>query len=80
LAGRERHVIGHNRLSEALESERAKLFGGDASLEGNVDALAEQDLGDAAGERSADERTGSRRCPKLRPSQPPPSHDDGNVE
>jgi hypothetical protein len=32
LDGRERHVVGHNRLGEALEGERAKLFSCDASL------------------------------------------------
>jgi len=28
----ERHVVGHYRLGEALEGERANLFGYDASL------------------------------------------------
>ena len=28
----ERHVVGHYRLGEALEGERADLFGCDASL------------------------------------------------
>ena len=32
LAGRERYVVGHYRLAEALEGERAKLFSCDASL------------------------------------------------
>jgi hypothetical protein len=32
LDGRERYVVGHNRLAEALEGERAKLFSCDASL------------------------------------------------
>ena len=32
LDGRERYVVGHNRLGEALEGERAKLFSCDASL------------------------------------------------
>ena len=31
LGGRERHVVGHDRLGEALEGERANLFGYDAS-------------------------------------------------
>ena len=29
---RERHVVGHYRLGEALEGERTDLFGCDASL------------------------------------------------
>ena len=32
LDGRERYVVGHNRLAEAFEGERAKLFSCDASL------------------------------------------------
>ena len=32
LDGPERYVIGDNRLGEALEGERAKLFGCDAAL------------------------------------------------
>jgi hypothetical protein len=32
LAGRERHVVGHDRLGESLQSERANLFGCDTSL------------------------------------------------
>ena len=32
LDGRERYVVGHHRLAEALEGERAKLFSCDASL------------------------------------------------
>src|SRR5215831_1194721 len=44
LAGRERHVVGHYRLGETLEGKRAKLFGGDASLERYIDPLAEQYL------------------------------------
>src|SRR5215472_9298767 len=31
LGGRERHIVGHYRLGEALEGERANLFGCDAS-------------------------------------------------
>jgi len=44
LVGRERHVVGHDRVSQALEGERTNLFGGDVSLKGDIDALAEQDL------------------------------------
>src|SRR5262249_20304664 len=44
LDGRQRHVVSHYRLGEALEGERAKLFSCDASLECDVDKLAEQDL------------------------------------
>src|SRR5215469_13590708 len=40
----ERHVVGHYRLSEALEGERADLFGCDASPERDIDALTEQNL------------------------------------
>jgi hypothetical protein len=32
LDGRERYVVGHHRLAQALKGERAKLFGCDASL------------------------------------------------
>src|SRR5215468_8082748 len=32
LGRRERHVVGHYRLRETLESDRAKLFSCDASL------------------------------------------------
>ena len=32
LGGRERHIVRHNRLGEALEGERAKLFSCDACL------------------------------------------------
>jgi hypothetical protein len=32
LGGRERHVVGHDRLGETLEGERANLFGCEASL------------------------------------------------
>ena len=32
LDDRERHVVGHYRLGEAPEGERAKLFGCDAAL------------------------------------------------
>ena len=31
LGGHERHVVSHYRLGEALEAERANLFGYDAS-------------------------------------------------
>ena len=44
LGGRERHIVGHDRLGEALEGERANLFGGDASLQRDIDALTEQNL------------------------------------
>src|SRR3954471_4671278 len=44
LDGRERYVVGHNRLAEAFQGERAKLFSCDASLQGDVDALTEQNL------------------------------------
>ena len=44
MGGRERHVVGHDRLGEALEGKRTYLFGGNASLERNVDSLAEQYL------------------------------------
>jgi hypothetical protein len=42
VGGRERHVIGHYGLGEALESDRAYLFGGDASLQRDIDALTER--------------------------------------
>jgi hypothetical protein len=44
LGGRERYVVGQYRLGEALQSERANLFGYDASLQCDIDALAEQNL------------------------------------
>jgi hypothetical protein len=44
LGGRERHVVGHHRLGEALKGERANLLGGNAPFEGDVDALTEQNL------------------------------------
>src|SRR5262245_24115266 len=44
LNARERHVVGHNRLGEALQRERANLFSCHSSLERGVDALAEQNL------------------------------------
>src|SRR6516164_769140 len=44
LGGHERHVVGHYRLGQALEGERAKLFSCDTSLQRDVDALAEQNL------------------------------------
>ena len=40
----ERHIVRHYRLSEALEGKRAKLFSGDASLQCDIDPLAEQNL------------------------------------
>src|SRR5262245_13858692 len=40
----ERHIVGDHRLSEALEGERANLFGCDASPQRDIDALAEQNL------------------------------------
>ena len=40
----ERHVVSHYRLGEALEGERADLFGCDASPERDIDALTEQNL------------------------------------
>ena len=39
-----RHVVGHYRLGEALEDERANLFGCDISLLCDIDALTEQNL------------------------------------
>src|SRR5205823_11872231 len=44
LRGRERHIVGHNRLGKAFQGDRANLFSCDASFERDVDALAEQDL------------------------------------
>ena len=44
LGDRERDVVGHYRLGETLEGERADLFGHNASLEGDIDALTEQNL------------------------------------
>src|SRR5262245_39355473 len=44
LGSRERHVVGHYRLGKTLEGERAKLFRCDASLERDIDPLAEQYL------------------------------------
>jgi hypothetical protein len=41
LSGRERHVVGNHRLGEALEGERADLFGGDASPAATAMALAQ---------------------------------------
>ena len=32
LGGRERHVVGHYRLGEAFEGERAHLFGSHLAL------------------------------------------------
>ena len=40
----ERHVVGHYRLRETLEGDRANLFGGDASPQLDIDALTEQNL------------------------------------
>jgi hypothetical protein len=48
LGGRERQ-IGHYKLGEALESDRAYLFGGDASLQRDIDAGVP-----AVGHRAAD--------------------------
>jgi hypothetical protein len=44
LAGREWHVVGHYRLGEALEGERANLFGYKASPKRGIYALTEQNL------------------------------------
>ena len=44
LSGRERHVVGYYRLGEALEGERAHLFGCNACLERDIDKLTEQNL------------------------------------
>ena len=44
LTACKRHVVGHYRLGEALEGERADLFGCDASPERDIDALTEQNL------------------------------------
>src|SRR6516165_344791 len=44
LGGHERHVVGHYRLGQALEGERAKLFSCDTPLQRDVHALAEQNL------------------------------------
>jgi hypothetical protein len=44
LHSREWHVVGHNRLGETLQGERANLFGCDASLQRDIDALTEQNL------------------------------------
>src|SRR6516164_9331829 len=40
----ERHVVGYYGLGEALESERANLFGCEASPQRDIDALTEQNL------------------------------------
>ena len=42
--GRKRHIVGDDRLGEALEGESAKLFGGDASPQSNIDALTQENL------------------------------------
>jgi hypothetical protein len=39
-----RHVVGHYGLGKALEGECANLFGCDASLQRDIDALTEQNL------------------------------------
>jgi hypothetical protein len=44
LGSREWHVVSHDRLGEALEAERANLFGHNASPERDIDALTEQNL------------------------------------
>ena len=44
MARCERHVVSHDRLGEALQGERANLFGGNASLQRDIDALTEQNL------------------------------------
>ena len=44
MAHCELHIVGHDRLGEALEGERANLFRGDASLQRDIDALTEQNL------------------------------------
>src|SRR5262249_58393356 len=44
LAGRERHVVGHDWLGETLQGERANLFSRYASFERHVDPLTEQNL------------------------------------
>ena len=44
MAGREWHVVRHCRLGEALERERANLFGCDAAFQRGIDALTEQNL------------------------------------
>jgi AraC-like DNA-binding protein len=44
LAGRERHVVGDDRLGETLQGKRANLFSRYASFERHVDALTEQNL------------------------------------
>ena len=40
LDGRERHVVGHYRLGETFQGERAELFERDASFERDGDALS----------------------------------------
>jgi hypothetical protein len=44
LAGREGHVVRHYRLCQTLQCERAHLFGCDASLQRDIDALTEENL------------------------------------
>jgi hypothetical protein len=39
LAGRERHVVGDDRLGETLQGKRANMFSRYASFERHVDAL-----------------------------------------
>src|SRR5262252_3517723 len=44
LAGRERHVVGDDRMGETLQGERSNLFSRYASFERHVNELTEQNL------------------------------------
>lgn len=44
MGGGDRHVVGDDRLGQALQCKRADLFGGDTSFQRDIDTLAEQDL------------------------------------